>query len=153
MASANDGKSIRLLIRRLHGELSADEARAVAERIAREPPLQALDERLRASWDALELPPAAVPADFRAAVMAAARREQRSELRWALAPAWARAGAAVALALGVLLGVGFGGRSELVPEPQEEVALVSQPISLAEAYWLTLDQGGDELLAGEEDGP
>lgn len=153
MPGASDDESIRLLIRRLHGELAPAEAREVAERIAREPPLRALDERLRASWEALELPPPAVPADFRAAVMAAARREQRGELSWAVAPAWARAGAAVALALGVLLGVGFGSRSQLLPEPQEEVALVSEPISLAEAYWLTLDQGGDQLLDAEEDGP
>ncbi|MCP4661549.1 MAG: hypothetical protein GY856_39615 [bacterium] len=151
MNSANERKWTRRLIRLLHGELPPERARELEQRIARDPEAAALYQRLRESWEGLTLPPSApVPGGFRAGVMAAVRREKSDELSWSLAPAWARAGAAVALTLGLILGASFG-RVDDPPLGEQEALLISEPLSLAESYWLTLEESGAELLDGGEE--
>ncbi len=151
MNSASERQWTRRLIRLLHGELPPERARELDERLARDSEAAALLERLRESWEGLALPPAApVPGGFRAGVMAAVRREQSGELSWSLAPAWVRAGAAVALTLGLILGASFGHIGD-PPLGEQEALLVSEPLSLAESYWLTLEESGAELLDGGEE--
>ena len=131
----------RLLMRRLHGELDEAEARRLEERLERAPGLRARAHRDAEVWDDLELPPATVPVGFSAEVMAAAR-QTAGEMRWSLAPAWARAASAAALAAGLIVGVSLGtagSAPETQDDPQDVFAL-SSPLSLAESYWLALDE-------------
>ncbi len=156
----------RRLMRLLHGELPAAEARHLERELEGDAELRAAYRRLAETWERLELPASEVPAGFSAGVMAAAHELRQTglrdgELSWSLAPAWARTGAAAALATGLLLGVVFGGGVG-VPGPGapaaaggEEVLLAeadvdadSLPLSLAEVYWLALEEGGD-LEAGD----
>ncbi len=162
----------RQLMRLLHGELSPEAARRLERQLERDGELRAARDRLARTWDGLELPPAAVPADFSAGVMAAARGLRKNELRdgdlsWSLAPAWARTGAAVALVCGLLLGTAFGSGFqgalgigapgvEMADTGDGEALLVADadadavPLSLAEIYWLSVEEGGD-LLAEAAD--
>ena len=151
----------RRLMRLLLGELPPEEARSLERRLAEEPALRARYERLRASWESLELEPVReVPEGFRDDVVAAARRLAAGELSWSVAPGWARAGAALALAAGLVLGVSFGrlAAPSVDGETLQEAALLDayltaelgSELSLAEAYWLELETGGEELLADEE---
>jgi len=150
MDSASEQQLTRLLMRLLHGELPPERAREFERRIARDGEVAALYQRLRERWAALELPPAMpVPEGFRAAVVAAVRRERDGELSWSLAPTWARAAAAVALTLGLILGASFSRIGE--PQGEPEAFLVSEPLTLAESYWLTLEEGGNQLLEGGEE--
>ncbi len=153
-AKRNHLATERRLLRLLNGELPADEARALEDEIARHRPTATLFHRLREVWDGLEQPPAVAMPDFRAAVMAAAQRERSEILRWSLAPTWARAGAALALTLGLALGLALGRLGESGEEAPIEVAetLVSAPLTLAEAYWLDLDEN-PELAAVQEATP
>ncbi|HBL31806.1 MAG TPA: hypothetical protein DD490_33705, partial [Acidobacteria bacterium] len=83
------------LMRLLHGELPSDRASALRARLEREPELAAALARLRATWDGLELPPAApVPLGFAVRVAARAREEKGRAISWATAPAWVRGAAA-----------------------------------------------------------
>jgi len=143
----------RQLLRLLLGELPAAAARDLERRLAADAALRARYERLAATWEALEPPPVTpLPDGFRDGVTAAARRLAGGELSWSRAPAWARGGAAVALAAGLVLGVGFGRvtgpRTELLTIDAELDAslaaeLAAAPPTLAEAYWLELDEDGE----------
>lgn len=142
-----------LLLRRLHGELAADARRALERRLGAEPALRARDEALRAAWAGLDLPaPPPAPPGFRTRLVALAAAERRGELSWALAPAWARTGAAAALIVGVALGAGFGqvGAPSEISISDDEPALFSEPITLAETYWLSFE---DDEAAAEEAAP
>lgn len=106
----------RQLMRWLAGELEADEARRLRDRLAKDPVLAREAERLRRTWSALEEPAGAVPpvpAGFSGRVMARVREEAAPpRLSWSAAPGWARAASAAALVAGLFLGAGLGG---LVP--------------------------------------
>lgn len=132
------------LMRLLHGELPAEEARALRARLASDPALAAAYRRLEATWQGLSLPPAApVPPGFAQRVLAHARsRSAPGALSWSAAPAWVRATAAAALVAGAVLGVGVG-RSWPAPQPIPAPAFDSASLatsgeedySLAGSYW------------------
>ena len=107
MKGMSDKVGDEVLVRRLHGQLRPDEARALDERLENDAALAARYRRLEALWGSLELPPTAeAPRGFSAQVAA---RAQGASL-WALAPNWVRGGAAAALVVGLTLGVGVGER-------------------------------------------
>jgi anti-sigma factor RsiW len=142
------------LMRLLHGELPPDEARALQDRLEREPELAAAWERLERSWRGLELPPPVpVPLGF-AQRVAAQAREQAGALSWAAAPGWVRAAAAAALVTGIALGASVGlwtGDPRRIVQAADEqlsaaVADTSGAISdddLAGSYWNALDEIGE----------
>jgi anti-sigma factor RsiW len=131
------------LMRLLHNELPADEARALRARIFREPELQALYDRLERTWQGLSLPPASpVPAGFTGRVMARARsRAASGSLSWSAAPGWVRATAAAALVAGAALGLGVGrtwpaaGGGEAGSESAPTFLSATAETSLADSYW------------------
>lgn len=149
----------RHLMRRLHGELPDGEAHELERRMAGDPELAAAYRRLEAAWESLELPDAgAPPPGFTGGVVRAARKIRDGELSWALAPAWARAGAAAALSAGLLLGAAFGG-GFTAPSPSPELEQTADldadglPLSMAEVYWLALEDSEGSFAAaadGEE---
>ncbi len=144
----------RQLMRLLHGELEADRARKLEERLASDPGLAARHRRLAAAWEGLEPPPAeAVGGGFTARVMAAARRTEAGELSWSPAPAWVRLAAAAALVAGLVLGASFGtGLSGPDPAADSEAYALTEPLSLAESfYWSALGADDGPLAAGEEE--
>ncbi|HEV2852723.1 MAG TPA: hypothetical protein VHC97_07960 [Thermoanaerobaculia bacterium] len=128
------------LIRLLHGELPADEARALRECMRGDPALAEAWRRLERTWQGLELPPAApVPPGFTGRILAHVKGQSApGSLSWSAAPRWVRAAAATALITGAALGLGVG-RSW--PEPATNLAAVSAPdsaeedYSLAGSYW------------------
>ena len=132
------------LIRLLHGELPAERARELRERLAAEPELAGDYQRLERTWNGLELPPAApVPAGFSGRVMAHARSLPKPTrgLSWSAAPVWVRATAAAALIAGAALGVGAG-RSWPAAEtvsteasPATVSSLSGSEYNLADGYW------------------
>lgn len=153
----------RRLIRLIHGELAADEARGLERQIAEDPRLADRYQRLAAAWNDLETPASAsAPADFMAGVVAAARRQGSGladgKLSWSLAPAWARAGSLAALVLGVVLGTSVGvdtGNGISGPEltgDQEAYLLLAEPASLAESFWLTVEETEGRFDNGSEGG-
>jgi anti-sigma factor RsiW len=141
------------LIRLLHGELPAGEARELRERMLREPELAAAHARLERTWNGLELPPAApIPPGFTGRVMARVRSEKLAgTLSWTAAPGWVRATAAAALLAGAALGVGVGRSWPAAepPIPATSTAALSAPdsedLSLADGYWSLIN----EETAGE----
>ena len=132
------------LIRLLHGELPPERARELRERLAAEPELAGVYQRLERTWNGLDLPPAApVPAGFSGRVMAHARslpRPTRS-LSWSAAPGWVRATAAAALIAGAALGVGAGRSwpaSETASADSASATVSSlsgSEYNLADGYW------------------
>ena len=154
----------RQLVRLLHGELAPEEARELERELAdASPEVRAANQRLVQVWSGLELPPSEVPADFSTGVMAAARNlaRERAEgaISWSLAPAWARGGAAAALVTGLLLGATFG-RGFEAPSIAEPTAVViadadadATPLSLAEVYWLALEESEGQLTVDGEGTP
>ena len=144
------------LMRLVAGELDAEQTRGLKRRLGEDPEFRRLYERLRTSWDGLELvPPAPVPATFHDAVMTVVRRLEASEVSWAGAPVWVRSAAAAALVVGWVAGLGAGSLSLPPTEPSQEIVeldeifaqgLESASMSLAEAYWQELEQGGETLL-------
>ncbi len=124
------------LRRLLHGELAPEKARALRERLAREPELAATWARLERAWEGLALPPPApVPMGFSGRVMAQVRALRQpapaDSISWAAAPRWVRASCAAALLAGVLLGAGLGARGRL-----EERQPGSEGVpALTESYW------------------
>lgn len=144
----------RQLMRKIHGELAGDDLRELERRIARDPQVEALHRRYAELWNGLELPaPARAPEGFSGRVLARARRHAASgELRWSSAPAWARVGSALALAAGLALGVSFGGGLADPELGDQEAALLSEPLSLAETYWLTLEESEGRLADGGDAG-
>lgn len=155
----------RRLMRLLHGELPSGEARRVERQLERDGSLRAAHERLARVWDGLELPASEVPAGFSTGVTAAAQalrpgEPHGGELSWSLAPAWARGGAAVALLTGLLLGAAFGRGFEApgvesVQIADSDVVVNAEadavPLSLAEVYWLALEES-EGLLTGDDEG-
>ena len=132
------------LMRLLHGELPPERARELRERLAAEPELAGVYQRLERTWNGLDLPPAApVPAGFSGRVMAYARSLPRPNrnLSWSAAPVWVRATAAAALIAGAALGVGAG-RSWPAAETASTDAgaatvssLSGSEYNLADGYW------------------
>lgn len=133
------------LMRLLHGELPPGRARELRARMAAEPELAGVYQRLERTWNGLDLPPAApVPAGFCGRVMAHARGLPRPArgLSWSAAPTWVRATAAAALIAGAALGVGVG-RSWPVSETASADAAAAATVSslsgseydLADGYW------------------
>ena len=132
------------LMRLLHGELPPERARELRERLAAEPELAGVYQRLERTWNGLELPPATpVPAGFSGRVMAHARglpKPGRS-LSWSAAPTWVRATAAAALIAGAALGVGAGRSwtaSETSSADSASTTLSSisgSEYNLADGYW------------------
>ena len=149
----------RQLMRLLHGELPADETRRLEAELAHDGEIRAVYEELKRTWVGLEVPATDVPADFSASVTAAARKLRDGELSWALAPAWARGGAVAALLGGLALGAAFGsGFGATAAGEKAEAVLVadadadSVPLSLAEVYWLWLEESGGLLVEGDAAG-
>ena len=130
------------LMRLLHNELPADEARALRARIFREPELEALYARMERTWQGLSLPPASpVPPGFAGRVMARAR-SQAGSLSWSAAPGWVRATAAAALVAGAALGLGVGrtlpitgGNGDAGAESAPTFLSATAETSLADSYW------------------
>jgi anti-sigma factor RsiW len=92
------------LMRLLHGELPPERTSELHERLAREPELAAELRRLEATWDRLELPPAApTPRGFAREVTGRAE----SGGIWSLAPTRIRAAGFALLAAGLALGIGL----------------------------------------------
>ncbi|HEX9944306.1 MAG TPA: hypothetical protein VGG03_20030 [Thermoanaerobaculia bacterium] len=141
------------LMRLLHGELPAEEARALRDRLGSEPELAAAYRRLEQTWRGLSLPPASpLPPGFTGRVMAHVRGQPApGSFPWSAAPGWVRATAATALIAGAALGIGVG-RSW--PAPQANVAAVSasasapveEDFSLAGSYWSLVE----DATAGTE---
>jgi anti-sigma factor RsiW len=132
------------LMRLLHNELPADEARALRARIFREPELQAMYARLERTWQSLSLPPVSpVPAGFAGRVMARARSQAAAgSLSWSAAPGWVRATAAAALVAGAALGLGVGralpaagGNGDAGSESTPTFLSATAETSLADSYW------------------
>jgi anti-sigma-K factor RskA len=130
----------RRLVRRVSGELSAEEQAQLAEAIRQTPEAAVELDRLDEVWSGLELPPpAAVPPGFSGRVLARALAAGRpgSEADWSLAPGWARIVAVVALVAGLALGIGLG----TVGEASGTTATVASSEGLwsdpgdGEAYW------------------
>ncbi len=133
------------LMRLLHGELPPERARELRERLAAEPELAGVYQRLERTWKGLDLPPAKpVPAGFSGRVMAHARSLPKPArgLSWSSAPVWVRATAAAALIAGAALGVGVG-RSWPASVDSSSTAAVSSlsgsEYNLAEGYWDGVD--------------
>jgi anti-sigma factor RsiW len=133
------------LMRLLHGELPAAEARELRARLESEPALAADYRRLEQAWQGLSLPPAApVPPGFAGRVMAQARSRSAAAgaFSWSAAPGWVRAVAAAALVTGAALGVGVGrswpapqlGTTEDV-ETAAAATAADEDYSLAGSYW------------------
>jgi hypothetical protein len=102
----------RRLIRYLHGELPAAEARLLEAELQRDPALTARLVELRRLWSGLQ-PPPPTPAPFFVPRLQRLAEERRrtagaSLLGWGMAPPWARALAGAALLAGVALGIGLG---------------------------------------------
>ena len=132
------------LMRLLHGELPAEEARALRARIFREPELAALYARMERSWQGLSLPPASpVPPGFAGRIMARLRGQSApGSLSWSAAPGWVRATAAAALVAGAAIGLGVGrtwpaanGNGGKDSEPEPAFLAATAETSLAEGYW------------------
>jgi len=141
------------LMRLLHGEMPAGQARLLRGRLEREPGLAAAWARLERTWSGLELPPAApAPLGFSQRLLVQARRSRQAGdgLSWSAAPVWVRAAAAAALVTGLALGAGAGSWAGGNPETREPAAndLASlaaaqsssedAETSLAESYWDSL---------------
>jgi anti-sigma factor RsiW len=144
------------LLRLLHGELPADEARALRARVFRDPELAAAYERLERTWDGLSLPPAApVPPGFAGRVMAHVRsRPAPASLSWSAAPGWVRTAAAAALVAGAMLGIGVGrswpapegsaGQLAAGAEPSQTLLSATAETSLADSYWSLVEDATAE---------
>jgi anti-sigma factor RsiW len=132
------------LMRLLHGELPAEEARALRARIFREPELAAAYAQLEQTWQGLSLPPVSpVPPGFAGRVMAHVRqRTAAGSLSWSAAPGWVRATAAAALVTGAAVGIGVGrswpasaSHGDAGAEPGETFLSATAETSLADSYW------------------
>jgi len=143
------------------GELSPEEIRELRARLSREPGLAARFVRLRASWEALEPPPDALPPGFGNRVMARVVEDARRNGAVSLtaAPLWVRSAAALALALGVALGLLMSrlpGAEPTVQAPVEIAALVDaagleEVPNLADSYLSALERELGEGDLGEGD--
>ncbi len=138
------------LMRLLHGELPAAEARALRERLSREPELAAAYRRLEGAWHGLEAPPpSAVPPGFAGRVLAWVEAEEArrsaADLGWLEAPAWVRGAAVAALAAGLALGVGIAWQGTA----QENGLFLEAEAGLADDYWSALEIALEAKPSGE----
>ena len=125
-----DERDERTLLRRLCGELTADERRRLDARLAAEPALRAAAERLERQWNGLEEAAPVAPAGCADEVMARLAADEPE------APAWARLAAAAALVAGIALGVGVA-RVPPVDGLPDEIA--GPPLeTLADSYLAAL---------------
>jgi anti-sigma factor RsiW len=139
MTSRSDQELIRLL----HGELGAEEARELRQRIGGDPELAAAWQRREQTWKGLEPPPAAPPPPgFAQRVMAHARSHGpngAAGLSWRSAPRWVRTTAAAALLAGAAAGIGVGvvasGADPAAAADPAASSLGSPEFNLAESYW------------------
>ncbi|HEV8577766.1 MAG TPA: hypothetical protein VGX68_01690 [Thermoanaerobaculia bacterium] len=136
------------LMRLLHGELPADEARVLRARVFREPELAETYRRLEQTWHGLSLPPASpIPPGFTGRVMAHVRTQAGSgSLSWSAAPGWVRATAAAALVTGAVLGIGVGrtlpaprGDTDSGAETSQTFLSATAETSLADSYWSLIE--------------
>lgn len=135
--------SSRPLLRLLSGELSEVEAEALRHRLAEEPDLRRHYDRLAAVWSSLEMEePAAAPVGFARRIARRVEATGNDRVRWSLAPIWAQATAAVALAGGIALGLGL----TTAVASKDGFAVVESDASLAESYWILLDEAAGEPL-------
>lgn len=148
----------RELLAYLHGELDEPAARALEERLDREPALMRRLRTLEGTWEALELPPVAPPPlGFAARVAARATAAGApGDGAGAFRPAWVRVAGAAVLAAGIGAGAGLGWLAAPDRVPGAEASSVTTTVdeltsttvpTLAEAYWSAFD---DELGDGEE---
>ena len=135
--------SSRQLLRLLSGELGEVEAEALRHRLQQEPDLRRLYDRLTEVWSSLELEePAAAPVGFARRITRRVEASGNDRVRWSLAPIWAQATAAVALAGGIALGLGL----TAAVAQEDGFAIVESDASLAESYWILLDEAAGESL-------
>lgn len=147
MKSMNERRLLRLLMRQREGDLSTDAVRQLEQVLARDSGLRSTYESFVEIWDGLELPePRDAPDGFADVIVGAARSIRDSELNWSLAPTWVRLGAAAALTTGLLVGVIFD--RPIADGQALHAAADAVPLSLAEVYWLALEDGDD--LFGED---
>ena len=143
MRRINRDNSSRQLLRMLSGELSEVEAEALRHRLAEEPDLRRYYDRLTEVWSSLELEePTAVPEGFARRIARRVEASGSERVRWSLAPIWAQATAAVALAGGIALGLGL----TTAVTNDDGFAILESDASLAESYWILLDEAAGEPL-------
>ena len=134
------------LQRLLSGELDAQQARELHDRMAVDVELRLAYETLEATWLGLDLPdPAAAPVGFAQRVSRVAVASGSQNVRWSMAPKWAQAAAAFALAGGIVLGLGLAGSFGLADETSSSGSVVidgaiEAETTLAESYWQLLDE-------------
>ena len=135
--------SSRQLLRLLSGELSEVEAAALRHRLQQEPDLRRHFECLTEVWSSLELEePAAAPEGFARRIARRVEASGNDRIRWSLAPTWAQATAAVALAGGIALGLGL----TAAVDSDSGFVVVESDASLAESYWILLDEAAGQPL-------
>lgn len=144
----------RDMLRLLHGELPAHEARELRRRLEAEPRLAERFDQLATTWRKIELPPPqAVPPGFEQRLLANLAARRRRELSWSLAPVWARAASVLALAVGLVVGASVAPVSVEPATTLDSVEVdLSVPTTLAESYWLTLEEG-DGWWSDDEEAP
>lgn len=153
MANLKTNREDAALMRLLLGEICPEEKGRLEHRLAGDTALRGRLEQLRKTWDSLEMAPApALPESFRGEILAAVREQGAGarEISWAEVPAWARAAAGLTLVLGMVLGLGVGHSppaiiSEAELEAYFTTELESAPLSLAESYWLALEEQSEAL--------
>ena len=145
-------RDVVCLQRLLAGELGAQQARELHDRMAVEAELRRAYETLERTWSDLDLPdPATPPSGFAQRVSRAAVARASEHIRWSKAPVWAQAAAAFALAGGIALGLGLAGSlgSANDPSVNDNVAMdgaAEVEMTLAESYWQLLDETASESL-------
>ena len=118
------------LMRLLHGDLPPERAFELKERLAREPELARELARLEATWERLELPPAApAPRGFARAVVA---RAEGAGL-WSAAPTRVRLLGGALLAAGLALGVGLSVAAREVTRGEAPLVASAPAVSAAPA--------------------
>ncbi|MEO8502618.1 MAG: hypothetical protein ABI609_01865 [Acidobacteriota bacterium] len=150
--SSHDSELIRLL----HGELPPAEAKALSQRLEREPALLAEYRKLEWAWTHLGPDPAALPRPgFATSVMAQARgaSSPAAGLEWSFAPVWAKVAAIVALLVGAVLGSGLALSGTDRPDPASDTeAMISSQLTMADSYETALQSpaglGGDDDQGG-----
>ena len=131
----------RRLMRLLQTELPAAEAKVLERRVREEPAVAAVYDRLRESWQGLELAAVApAPPELRRQTLERLRRVG-SLASWGPAPLWGRAAAAAAL----LAGIAVGSSAVVAAAPPEGWVLDDGPAaSVADRYWRTLSGESDQ---------
>lgn len=125
-------RDTRDLLRRLCGELDAEQRRRLEARISAEPELRAAAEELERSWRGLEPPTEVAPPGFAEDVMTRISAAEPD------LPAWTRLAAAAALVAGIGLGIGIG---RVPPEETVPYELTGPAVpTLADSYFAALEE-------------